>query len=395
MLIFLLEALDYPAGEGLGPWVGDAGERILSHLADLQGTRVDDHNEEQPGKIVHEYRDPALPLPPRVADSGLRYVDGRSYAGFDQTFLFVTAYRRFAERFPERAVVADCRSHVESAVRWICDHADADGDGLFEYVRRSPANLLNQVWKDSFDAVTHVGFDVPAQPVAWIDAQGIAFRALVDAAALYASWGDDDRAATLGRRAEALREKIDDAFWLEPDGCYAMALDGLKEPIHMIGSNPGHLLWAGAAHDERVPRLVARLRQQDLWTPYGLRTLSSESPLYAPYAYHSGAIWPFDNAVVVLGLLAVGHADAAHDLMTRVARAVLTIGSPVELYAALDGELFVVPRMSEPALTVRRVSAVGPDGPVPENRNQGWTAAAMVLFGAALLAATSEAPADG
>jgi glycogen debranching enzyme len=42
-------------------------------------------------------------------------------------------------------------------------------------------------------------------------------------------------------------------------------------------------------------------------TRYGLRALSSKSPFYAPFTYHCGNVWPFDNAVFAMGLLERGY----------------------------------------------------------------------------------------
>ena len=135
---------------------------------------------------------------------------------------------------------------------------------------------------------------------------------------------------------------------------------------------------------ERASSVAERLMEPDLCSPFGIRTLSSDSPFHAPFAYHRGAIWPFDNAVIAIGLLRAGHADAARSVMERVGRALLAIGSPVELYVALDGDLFVRPPVHGSALTIRRLAGSAGEGRSLENATQGWTAAAMVLFGAAL-----------
>ena len=269
------------------------GPRILTSLAALQGTVVDDAVEEQPGRIPHEYHRVASP---HAEAMGLPLAEGRSYGGFDETFLFVLAHDAFVASHPAHQVAATLQPSVASALAWIDGFADPDGDGLYEYSRRNPANLLNQVWKDSFDVATHTGFDVPPQPLAWLEVQSYAYAVLAPREPV---------------RAARLVELVDERFWLSDNDGYAVALDGQKAPIKMVGSNGGHALWAGAVRPERVEPLVRRMTQPDLLSDYGLRSLSRASSFYAPFAYHRGAVWPFDNAVFALGLLRNGHDELA------------------------------------------------------------------------------------
>ena len=52
--------------------------------------------------------------------------------------------------------------------------------------------------------------------------------------------GEATRAAALEREAEALRQRFEDRFWLDELGCYALALDGRKQPCRVLSSNAGH-----------------------------------------------------------------------------------------------------------------------------------------------------------
>jgi glycogen debranching enzyme len=352
----------------------EAGTRILRSLSESQGTKVNDETEEQPGKIPHEVHEPE-DLTEHVKESNLALEDGRSYSGFDQTFLFIVAYRRFAELFPQAEIVEEGWPHVVSALRWI-EEADEDGDGFFEYSRRGPRNLLNQVWKDSFDSCTHTGFDSPPHPVAWVEVQGYAFRALVDAAGLLERRGETSPSENLRRRAVDLKSRFNRLFWLDSEEYFAMALDGEKRPVKMIASNPSHALWAGIISDEHVKLVVKRLIEDDMLSTYGLRTLSDRSPFFAPFAYHRGSVWPFDNAVSVLGLVENGFREEAKSIIDRVSNAIFLIGSPIEAYAVVKSSQLVSPSVTLDALAYRQVE--------PLNRNQAWTAAALMYFGAVL-----------
>ncbi len=382
MLILILEAARLRSADAFLAWAEQAGSDILSSLCALQGTEVNNLVDEQPGKIIHEYHEQFEEMPTRVSGSGMQFSEGRSYSGFDQTFLFITAFKHFADLFPANPLADQKWKNLNRALEWIEGYGDHDGDGLFEYHRRHPNNLLNQVWKDSFDSATHTGFDVPPHPIAWIEVQAYAFRAFQDAATLLSNRGDRARAEYLAERAAALRRKVNDLFWLESEKCLAIALDGVKRPVAMISSNAAHALWAGIVEPSYAEPLVRRLMRPDMMTPYGLRTLSASSPYYAPFAYHRGSIWPFDNAVFAAGLLELGYEAEARAVIEAVGVALLNIGSAIELYAVLDPELFVTRSVETPTLTYRRL--------VPENISQGWTAAALLYFGAALAKITGK-----
>jgi glycogen debranching enzyme len=379
ILLLLLEAERTGAAPSLSRRVEAAGTRILSALAHLQGARVDDATEEQPGKILHEHRET---LDERLRSYGMPFAAGRSYAGFDTTFLFVTAFARFAARFPGAAGVEETWPAVLRALGWIERYADEDGDGLFEYRRRDARNPRNQVWKDSFDSISTLsGFDVPPEPIAWIEVQAYAYQAFEEAAALFDARDDPQRAASLRARAKALRESTLDRYWMPEEGCPAIALDGRKQQLREVASNAGHALWAGMLDPGYAEQLAARLRRPDMRTPWGLRCLSAASPSYAPFAYHRGNVWPFDNGVVCAGLVRHGYAGDALRLAAGVGAALLRHGSATELYVVLDGDLLLEPQGRPiPQLARRRRDQA--------NRTQGFTAAAAVFF-ATLLAHAS------
>ena len=84
-----------------------------------------------------------------------------------------------------------------------------------------------------------------------------------------------------------------------------------------------------------------RLCQPDILTPFGLRTLSSRSPVFGETAYHRGATWPFDSWLGWGGLRAAGRHDQAEALRLGVLAAVADQGGYPELYG-VTGENAVV-----------------------------------------------------
>jgi glycogen debranching enzyme len=170
---------------------------------------------------------------------------------------------------------------------------------------------------------------------------------------------------------------VNAAFWMDGEDCYAIGLDGAKRVIPMVSSDAGHALWARLPDPAHEPALARRLLRPDMTTTYGLRTLSSASPAFCPFAYHRGNTWPFDNAVFVMGLLRLGQRAEARRIIEGVAAALLQIGAPIELYVVLDRPLFVQPEVAaEHVLLMRREHQ--------ENRLQSWTAAALAYMAAVL-----------
>jgi glycogen debranching enzyme len=52
-----------------------------------------------------------------------------------------------------------------------------------------------------------------------------------------------------------------------------------------------------------------------------VRTYAAGQPGYNPVGYHTGSIWPHDNAIIAAGLKAVGAEDAANLLAGRLVQA--------------------------------------------------------------------------
>lgn len=120
-------------------------------------------------------------------------------------------------------------------------------------------------------------------------------------------WLDEkDEARRLYREAVELKKRFNGAFWMEDEGFFAMGLDARGRQIRAIGSNPGHALAAGIVDDALVKRTAARLLAPDLWSGWGVRTLSTDNPAFNPYSYHRGSVWPVENGSFSLGFLRYG-----------------------------------------------------------------------------------------
>ena len=133
--------------------------------------------------------------------------------------------------------------------------------------------------------------------------------------------GEVELAARLDTAADTLRDRFDDAFWMPKARFYAMALDGEKRQVGSIGSNVGQALWSGIVPAERAARVAERILEPDMFSGWGVRTFASGQPGYNPVGYHTGSIWPHDNALIAAGLKASGATDGANLLAGRLIEA--------------------------------------------------------------------------
>ena len=303
----------------------------LKKLAELQATERDDRRDAEPGKIPHEVRSGEL--------AHFHLIPHTPYYGTaDATPLYLIALHEAWRWLGDDTLL---REHRETALRcleWIDQSGDLDGDGFQEYRTRSPQGYENMGWKDASDAVVYPdGRQVPA-PKALCELQGYVFDAWLRMAEVFDALGEPERAVALRGKARALRAAFEDRFWCEDLGFYAFALDPEKQPVRTIASNVGHCLWSGIASPERAARVVQRFFEPDLWSGWGIRTLSARNPAYNPFSYQRGSVWPHDNGIIALGFKRYGFtAEAA-----RVARDISEAASSFmyyrlpELYAGVE-----------------------------------------------------------
>ena len=298
------------------PVYPDFARGALEVLARYQADGTDDSRDMQPGKIPHELRRGEL------AELGL--VPYRPYYGTaDATPLYLVLLHAAWRFTGDRGLIEQHLATAERCLAWIDDFGDMDGDGFQEYQRRTPKGAENQGWKDSGNGVLDEnGDDVPA-PKALCELQGYVYDAWRRMAAIYDAVEQPAKAARLRAKADDLYSRFNAAFWDETLQYYALCLDPAKRRVMSIASNPGHLLWSGIVPLERAAAVAKRLMADDMWSGWGVRTLSSAHPAYNPHDYQLGAVWPHDNGLIAIGLARYGfRAEAA-----RIAGGLVAAGS--------------------------------------------------------------------
>jgi glycogen debranching enzyme len=283
----------------------------IARIAELQATEDDPWRDAEPGKLVHEVRRGPL--------SELDIIPQRAYYGTQTTpAMFLLALSELWHWTGDLGFVARHKDTALRALEWARRFGDRDGDGFLEYVKRSPRGLKNQAWKDSDEAIRYPDGSMVENPIATVEEQAYYCVALQRMSELLFALGDDRRAEGFLEEARVLKRRWHEAFWVEEDGFYALALDPDKKPVRSIASNPGHALAAGLVPRERARQVADRLLAPDLFSGWGIRTLSAKHPSYNPLAYHLGTVWPVENATFVVGFKRYGLDEHLDRLVTAM-----------------------------------------------------------------------------
>lgn len=286
------------------PWFPEIARGTLAFLAAHQGTKFDEFTEEQPGRILHEFRQGEM--------ANCREIPFIPYYGtVDATPLFLIALESYIRWTDDMELLQGLWANAEAAATWIQTYGDHDHDGFLEYARMSEKGLANQGWKDSWDSVSHSDGRLAEAPIALCEVQGYAYAAYLAMVYLATRLGKAKVAERWRRAADLLQESFVRRFWWEREDVFYLALDGQKEPCEIVTSNAGQCLWTGIVPDDLAQRMIDRLQRDDMYTQWGIRTLSGTAARYNPMSYHNGSVWPHDTAMIGAGFARYGRkADA-------------------------------------------------------------------------------------
>ncbi len=309
----------------------------LKFLARYQGKKLDSRTQEEPGKILHVYDYTARSPIQKAAKVVQRWIQGLPYYGsVDATPLFVIAAGEMHKATGDTDLLNELWPSISLATEWMTHFGDLDGDGFIEYHRTNPFGLRNQNWKD-----TAVYISMKA-PVASVEVQGYAYMAYTTAAALARALGKDG--CDWSTRAERIRERFREFFWMNDHRFFAMALDGSKNQVKEIASNSGHLLCTGILDKDDADAVASRLFEDDMFTEFGLRTHSSSSRHFRR-SCTLGPIWPHDNWLAWIGLKKCGYHNQAERIRLALLNAHRGLGYLPEYYDVVDGRIKIVPRI--------------------------------------------------
>ena len=334
----------------------DLARAALEVLASLQSKEDNPAIDAEPGKIVHEIR----------TGKAAKHWFASYYGTVDATPLYLVLLSEVWRWTDDAQLVRRLREPAMLALRWLDEWGDRDGDGFVEYEKRSPHGLDNQSWKDSGDSQLFSDGRMAEPPIAPAEVQGYVYDAKRRTAELArAVWRDRALADRLVREADELRDRFDEAFWVDARGGYfALALDRDKKKVDSMTSNMGHLLWSGIVKPDRVDSVVDAMMSDALWSGWGVRTMSQEDAGYNPLSYHNGTVWPHDNSLIACGLARYSRWPEAQRIVQRLLNAARHFGYQLpEVFAGL--------RREETSFPIAYPTAARP---------QAWAAGAPVLL---------------
>ncbi len=288
----------------------DMSRQCLAALARHQGKKFDEWRDEEPGKILHELRAGELTRTGSLPFSPY-------YGSIDSTPLFLLLAAEYFRWTADIELMTHLQTNLRAALHWIEEYGDIDRDGYVEYEKRSPQGIVNQGWKDSWDSMIHQDGSLLAPPIAPVEVQAYVYGAMRGLATVFHQIGDPETAKGLQRKADALKSAFRRDFW-NGENSFVLALDGDGQPGTSGTSNPGHALWTGIAGREQAGMQTRRMFKKDLFSGWGIRTLSEDSPRYNPQGYHTGTVWPHDNSIIAMGLKRYGFERELNRLATAL-----------------------------------------------------------------------------
>lgn len=304
-------------------------KNTLSILASLQGKNEDRDTGEEPGKILHEYYPKSTPDKWwNEHKEKVKWLKrGKPvYMSIDSTPLFLIVFEKYLNYTKDFDLAKKLLPSIKKAYSWMINYSN--DNGFLEYERKTSEGLFHQAWKDSNMEKLKV-----EPPISVAEAQGYKYIALKSTANIMKKLNCDPKEIErLTKEANFVKKSFNQFFWIKEENHYALALDGDGKQRGKASSNPGHLLFTGIVEKRRSDLVVSRLFKKDMWTPYGIRTYSSDEPEFEVLSYHIGTVWPHDNWIISQGLKKMGYNKEYNKIKKGLLKAYEKLGFIPELY---------------------------------------------------------------
>ncbi len=279
----------------------------LEELPKWQGKVENDWRDEQPGRMLHEAH--TGPLARLNYNPRSRYYGAATTSGF-----YPVVLSELWHWTGDKDVVKPLIQPALRALAWKDRYTDLFGDGFYDYLTRSEQGNRNQGWKDSGDAIVYEDGSQVEPPISTCEEQAFVYVAKLRMSEILWLMGDRDLAKRMFRQAVELKKRFNDRFWMPDKKFFALGLDSKRRPIKSISSNPGHLLACGIVDSSLAAPVARRLLKKDMFSGWGVRTLSADHPAYDPYSYHRGAVWPVEHGSFAMGMMRYGLVDELHTI---------------------------------------------------------------------------------
>lgn len=296
------------------PYETTTSASTLRLLARFQGKMDNKTRNEEPGRIMHEFRASEL------ARAGLMK-NVPNYGAVDNNAIFLILLNHYVRWTGDLRLVEELAPCLGSILEWI-DRRLEMSDGWIAYPVGMDDEEKHSAWKDVEGAVVREDGQPTQGALALAEVQALLYFGWRCVAELYRWTGEEGAAEKLGSRADKFREQFRASFWDEREGRLAMALEQGYGPIKLTVSNLARVFSSGILPREDCERVADRLLEEDSFSGWGVRTMSSREATYCPFGYHNGGVWPHDNALIVFGMARQGlneHASRICDGLIEAA----------------------------------------------------------------------------
>lgn len=278
----------------------ELAKETLCILAKYQGSTFNPQRDEEPGKILHELRTGEL------ADREL-IPHTPYYGSVDATPLWIMLLYDYYHWTRDLETVKALWPTAMAALQWVDYKLNQSGLGYLTYFTQCTHGIIHQGWKDSNNSAMYENGLQAEPPIALAEVQGYVYLAKKRMAFFADLLGEKALKAQLKKEAQAFKTRFNEDFWIPEKKYCALGLDSQGNPLRVVASNPGHCLETGIFSSPRSRQVASRLMAEDMFSGWGIRTLSSETLAYNPMSYHNGSVWPHDNAMVARGLSTIGR----------------------------------------------------------------------------------------
>ncbi len=364
-------------------------QATVTRLAQLQGTSTNTHSEEQPGRIIHEFRNSDDPVAQDITErEGWQWP---YYGSIDSTPLFILGCKKLDEfgviDWQQQIVRNDkevsLRQVFEDAVGWVLFNLSKSELGLMETHKSFETSIDNQTWKDSFDSGSYADGQLAFGKVSSSEVQAQTYDALRYAAEVLSEFGSTELVVLVDDARQALLDGFKEFYILDTDIRIAHGVgyvDGQPKPMEILSSNIGHLLGTQLLDDVEVEGLsewiVDSLFSPELLAGAGVRSLATNAVRYRPGGYHCGNVWLWESALFAIKLKEIGQNDLARELALRVSEACKEFGGYPEFARGEDVIAFneLVIDVWDPV--IERLNRIEQ----PPQQIQAWTVAGLLAL---------------
>ncbi len=286
--------------------VPSLSKEVIQVLASYQGKKHDAFTEEEPGKIMHELRTGEM--------ARAREIPFIPYYGtVDATPLWLLLIGQYLDATGDKVTVEKLWANICAALDFLDRSA---GDGYLAYGGRGA--LSNQGWKDSQDSISYHDGKLARAPIKLCEVQGYLYAAWIASARVASKLGHNDISEKLIQKAQALKVRFNKDFWMPGQHYVPIAIDGDGKQCDVVSSNAGHLLSTGILESDHALEIADRIMQPDMFSGWGIRTLSEKEARYNPMSYHNGSVWPHDNAMIAAGFASLGQTGKTNAVLSAL-----------------------------------------------------------------------------